>query len=54
MNEDLKEWLKYRWKLDNHNKYQKYFDVWYDNLTSSQILGFTHYMYIDKHNILRC
>ena len=30
MNEDLKEWLKYRWKLDNHNKYQKYFDIWYD------------------------
>ena len=29
----MKEWLKTQWKYDNHPKYQKYFEEWYNNIT---------------------
>ena len=40
MNEELKMWLHERWRIDNHAKYQQYFEPWYNNLTESQIYYF--------------
>ena len=40
MPEELYKWLKYEWKISNHNKYQKYFEEWVSNLTKSQIMMF--------------
>lgn len=36
MEQELKEWLRARWKRDNIAKYQHYFEAWYENLTESQ------------------
>lgn len=41
MNKDLYNCLKNEWKFNNHKKYQKYFDEWFDNLTENQIYYFT-------------
>ena len=38
--EDLKEWLRLRWRYDNHVRYQQYFESWYANLTESQLYYF--------------
>jgi|AntAceMinimDraft_18_1070375.scaffolds.fasta_scaffold52939_3 hypothetical protein len=38
---NLYEWLKERWHRDNHKKYHKYFEVWFVNLTQSQINSFS-------------
>ena len=40
MKEELKIWLRERWRRDNHPKYQQYFDPWFDHLTESQIYYF--------------
>lgn len=40
MDEELKIWLRERWRIDNHAKYQHYFDPWYNNLTKSQLYYF--------------
>ena len=37
---ELKEYLQLEWKYNNHNKYQKYFEQWFVNLTPSQIISF--------------
>lgn len=37
MNNDLYTYLQVRWREDNHVKYQKYFEVWFQNLTKTQI-----------------
>ena len=37
--------LYYHWLEDNHNKYAAYFIGWYNNITISQINGFTDQMY---------
>ena len=37
MKEELKIWLRERWRRDNHAKYQHYFEPWFENLTESQI-----------------
>lgn len=37
---ELIEWLKLRFKYDNHPKYLKYCDEWISNLTESQLEGF--------------
>lgn len=41
MNLELYTWLQNEYKLCNLPKYQKYFTTWVDNLTASQIKGFT-------------
>jgi len=46
------EWLKYQWKISNHVKYQKYFDIWFNNLTDSQINGFDNMRKADNVNKL--
>ena len=38
--DELRQHLKNEWKRDNHNKYQKYFDEWFKNLTSNQVSYF--------------
>ena len=38
--EDLKEWLRQRWRYDNHVRYQQYFEPWYANLTETQLYYF--------------
>lgn len=50
---ELKEWLRIRWKYDNHNKYQEYFDMWYSKLIESQLYGFHKQMFNDINNVLR-
>jgi hypothetical protein len=40
MTKELYNWLKNRFKFDNHPKYLKYFKEWIDNITESQIEGF--------------
>lgn len=37
---DFKEFLRNLWRKDNHSKYQRYFEEWYENLTEGQIAGF--------------
>ena len=41
MTDELYGWLKYRWKMDNHPKYQHLFEEWVKNITKSQIDGFS-------------
>ena len=41
MSDELYIWLKERWKMDNHAKYQHYFELWVKNITPSQIEGFS-------------
>jgi len=41
MSPELYEWLKERWIKDNHNKYHSYFEEWIQNITQSQIEGFS-------------
>ena len=53
MRVELKEWLRVKWRYNNHNKYQKYFDEWFSRLTESQLDGFQHQMFNDVNNILR-
>lgn len=43
----LKTWLKERWRFDNHHKYQKYFEEWFENITENQI----QYFIKQKQNI---
>lgn len=38
--EELKSWLRERWRRDNHAKYQQYFEPWFTNITDSQIYYF--------------
>ena len=40
MEQELKEWLRARWKRDNIAKYQQYFEAWYENMTESQKIYF--------------
>lgn len=40
MEQELKEWLRARWKGDNIAKYQQYFEAWYENMTESQKIYF--------------
>lgn len=44
---NLKQWLKEQWKRDNHVKYQKYFEEWFQNITENQI----QYFIKQKENI---
>ena len=41
MTDELYRWLEERWKYDNHPKYHRYFYEWVDNITQSQIEGFS-------------
>ena len=49
---NLKVWLHNHWIKDNHNKYAKYFEEWYRNLTTSQLQGFENQKYNEINNIL--
>jgi hypothetical protein len=40
----LKEWLRTRWRYDNHAKYQRYFEPWFENLTEYQMVYFYQQM----------
>ena len=40
MDDELKIWLRERWRRDNHAKYQHYFDAWHANLTKSKLYHF--------------
>lgn len=48
----LNDYLKERWRVNNHKKYQKYFDEWVRNLTQDQILNFKREMDHIKNNWL--
>lgn len=41
MTPQLYNWLYEIWVRHNHVKYRKYFDEWVENLTDSQIYGFS-------------
>ena len=36
----LYEYLKLEWEINNHSKYQKYFEEWFNNLTNIQLYYF--------------
>ena len=38
--EELKIWLRERWRRDNHAKYQHYFEPWFNSLTEYQLYYF--------------
>ena len=38
---NIGEWLRERWRRDNHAKYQQYFEPWFKNLTESQLMYFS-------------
>lgn len=40
----LKEYLQREFKMNNHPKYYKYFDTWFNNLLPSQITFYKAYM----------
>lgn len=48
----LLEWLRLRWRRDNHAKYQQYFEEWVSNITEDQILAFDKQMYNLENNVL--
>ena len=49
---NLKTWLYYHWLEDNHHKYAKYFEEWYNNLTTSQVQGFENQAYRELNHII--
>ena len=38
---NIKQWLQERWRLDNHAKYQQYFEPWFKNLLHPQLVYFS-------------
>ena len=52
MTDELYEWLKFRWGRDNHAKYRKYFEEWVENITPSQIEGFSKQE--KRRNVYEC
>ena len=42
--DELYEYLKNEWRYNNHPKYMKYFDDWYNNLTERQRKCYTIWM----------
>ena len=36
----INEYIRYRFKVNNHNKYHKYMEEWAENLTPEQIAYF--------------
>lgn len=44
MNKNLEAYLEKEWRFNNHQKYQKYFKQWLENLTEIQINYFTKMM----------
>lgn len=51
MNQPILNWLQYRWRIDNHNKYQHLFKEWIVNITPGQIQGFEKQMYNDINKV---
>jgi hypothetical protein len=41
----LDKYLKYRFKINNHPKYQKYFDEWLNGVTEEQLNYYEREMY---------
>lgn len=44
LNNELKIYLHHEWKLRNHPKYLKYFELWVCNITETQIYYFNKEM----------
>lgn len=42
--DELKIYLQREWKYNVHKRYQKYFDLWYENITNEQIIFFNAWM----------
>ena len=42
--DELYEYLKNEWRYNNHPKYMKFFDDWYNNLTEWQRKCYTIWM----------
>ena len=40
MNNPLREYLWSEWKKNNHSKYWKYFEEWFNNITPNQRIFF--------------
>jgi hypothetical protein len=40
MNDELRKYLEWRWRINTFYKYQQYKDEWINNLVDSQILYF--------------
>lgn len=52
MNDKLYLYLKEEWRINNHRKYQKYFDEWVKNVTDIQIFYFKKQM-IKTNSIIK-
>ena len=51
-NDEFKEWMRHEWNYSVHTKYRHLFEVWWNNITESQIYHFKRQMYNLKHNVL--
>lgn len=52
MNPELEEYLRRMFYRDNHPKYRKYFEEWFNNLTPNQIHGAKLWYYWEQSNNL--
>ena len=52
ISDKLIEWLRQRWKYDNHAKYQHYFTEWVNNITQNQADSFEKQMLNLENNVL--
>ena len=48
---DMEKYLNWRWKRYNHRKYHKYYQLWRDNVTGSQLEFFQKEMTSNKQYI---
>lgn len=51
MTTKLYEWLRSEFHKSNHSKYKHLFHIWVNNITQSQIDGFSKQMYNKENNI---
>lgn len=42
--DELKSYLQREWKFNVHKKYQPYFEMWYENITTEQVVFFNAWM----------
>jgi len=43
VNKSLYNYLEKEWRINNHSKYQHYFQLWVENLTDNQIEYFNKF-----------
>lgn len=49
MDEEIIKYIKWRYKMNNHNKYMKYFDEWFSGITDNQLM----YFKLEKERLIK-